>query len=139
MNASTEISNNNNIFIGCCNAFVLGMDFCTYLHSVRGCNHAWVLDGTFRRSKDSNISLNSVVDTLHFNEDISEYFISFFVILTLISAVITDVNLLRESIRQGPSWKNMGSVAEVRCWRSPVADRQVLVFFLRNLQPCRRS
>ena len=34
-------------------------------------------------------------------------------------------------------WKALESVAEVRCWRSPVTGRQVTVFLLRSLFPCR--
>jgi len=33
--------------------------------------------------------------------------------------------------------KALGSVAEVRCWRPPVTGRQVTVFLLKSLCPCR--
>jgi len=45
----------------------------------------------------------------------------------------------RENIRPGSSWKALGSVAGVRCWRQPVTGRQVTVYLLRSLCPCRES
>jgi len=34
--------------------------------------------------------------------------------------------------------KALGSVAGERCWRPPVTGRQIIVFLLRRLCPCRR-
>jgi len=45
----------------------------------------------------------------------------------------------RESIWPGSSWNTLGSVAGAWCWRPPIVGRQVIVFLLRNLDPCRRS
>jgi len=42
-----------------------------------------------------------------------------------------------ESIRADSSWKSLESVTRVRCWRPPVTGRQVTVFLLRSLCPCR--
>ena len=39
----------------------------------------------------------------------------------------------------GSSWKALGSVAALRCWRPPVAGRQVIVFLLSSLCPRRES
>ena len=44
----------------------------------------------------------------------------------------------RESIRPGPSWKSLRSIAGVQCWRPPVTGCQVIKFVLRRLCPCRR-
>jgi len=45
----------------------------------------------------------------------------------------------RESIWLGSSWKALGDVTGIRCWRVPLAGRQVTVFLLKRLCPCRRS
>ena len=44
-----------------------------------------------------------------------------------------------ESMRLGSSWKPLGNAAGVRCWRPPLSGRQIIVFLLRSLCPCRRS
>jgi len=43
----------------------------------------------------------------------------------------------RESIQSGSSWKALGSVVGVQCWQPLGTGRQVTVFPLRNLSPCR--
>jgi len=46
-----------------------------------------------------------------------------------------------ESIWPGSSWKAVGDVVGVRCWRVPIAGRQASasLFLFRILCPCRRS
>ena len=39
----------------------------------------------------------------------------------------------------GPGWKALGGVVGAQCWQVPLADRQVTIFLLRRLFPCRRS
>ena len=45
----------------------------------------------------------------------------------------------RESIWPASSWKALGCVVGVRCWRVPLSGCQVTVFLLRRLCPCWRS
>ena len=45
----------------------------------------------------------------------------------------------RESMWSCSSWKALGYIARARCWRVPLAGRQVTVFLFRRLCQCRRS
>jgi len=42
----------------------------------------------------------------------------------------------RENIRPGSSWKALGTVSGVRCWRLPITGRQVIVLLHSRLCPC---
>jgi len=55
------------------------------------------------------------------------------------NAMFTLLSAKAFSIRACPSGNALGSVEGVRCWRPPVTGRQVTVFLLRSLCPCRES